>query len=242
VGQVVGVGRQRCEIIGVLANLESRDQNERYNNQVNQMLILPISTASHALFEREPSVEIIAHVKDEKRINEARQQIATYLRGSHAVQRDANGDYQDDFDIVTRNDILGAQQASANTFALLLTGLAAVSLGVGGIGIMTVMLVSVSERTREIGVRMAIGARPVDIVAQFLAEAAMLSAVGGVLGVATGILVVPLAAAVNQGVALFAPASIPLGLGVALLVGIVFGLYPAVRAARLDPIEALGYE
>jgi putative ABC transport system permease protein len=117
-----------------------------------------------------------------------------------------------------------------------------VSLVVGGIGIMNVMLVSVTERTREIGVRMAVGARPQNIVVQFLLEAMLISGFGGVLGIAVGVLSIPLVANFNQGVALLAPDSIPLAFGVALLIGLIFGLYPAVRAARLDPIEALRYE
>jgi putative ABC transport system permease protein len=117
-----------------------------------------------------------------------------------------------------------------------------VALIVGGIGIMNVMLVSVTERTREIGVRLAVGARRIDIVAQFLLEALLLSAASGLLGIAIGILAVPIAASLNQGIALLDPASIPLAFSVALLTGVIFGLYPALRAARLDPIEALRYE
>jgi putative ABC transport system permease protein len=104
------------------------------------------------------------------------------------------------------------------------------------------MLVSVTERTREIGVRLAVGARRRDIVSQFLLEAMLLSAVSGLLGIAIGILAVPLAASLNNGIALLDPTSIPLSFGVALLTGVVFGLYPALHAAQLDPIEALRYE
>lgn len=107
---------------------------------------------------------------------------------------------------------------------------------------MNVMLVSVTERTREIGIRMAVGATRKDVIAQFLAEAVIISVFGGVLGIAVGVLLIPPAANLNRGVALLAPDSIPLALGVALLTGLVFGLYPAARAARLDPIEALRYE
>ena len=107
---------------------------------------------------------------------------------------------------------------------------------------MNVMLVSVTERTREIGVRLAVGAKQRDIVSQFMLEAVLISGSGGVVGIVIGILTIPLAAALNRGVALLLPGSIPLAFGVALLVGFAFGLYPAMRASRLDPIEALRYE
>jgi putative ABC transport system permease protein len=124
----------------------------------------------------------------------------------------------------------------------MLVSMAIVSLVVGGIGIMNVMLVSVTERTREIGVRMAVGARGRDIVLQFLFEAMLLSIIGGLLGITAGVLSVPIIASLNEGVALLDVESIPLAFGVALLTGLVFGSYPAARAARLDPIEALRYE
>jgi putative ABC transport system permease protein len=144
--------------------------------------------------------------------------------------------------MTTRKDILGAQQEAARTFSLLLAAMAVVSLVVGGIGIMNVMLVTVTERTREIGIRLAVGARPGDIILQFLLEAVLISAAGGLFGMAVGIFTIPLAASFNQGIALLAPDSLPLALGVAMLTGVLFGIYPAARAARLNPIEALRYE
>ena len=203
---------------------------------------MPISTVIQTLYEEEPSVYMVVHVTDASRIEAAKEEITKFLRERHQIEQDADGNYQDDFDMTTRNDILGQQQEAARTFSLLLAAMATVSLVVGGIGLMNVMMVSITERTREIGVRLAVGARQKDIVRQFLLEAILISASGGLAGIVLGILAIPLAAALNQGVALLYPGSVPLAFGVAVLIGIVFGLYPAVRAARLDPIEALRYE
>lgn len=242
VGETIWVDRTRCEVIGVAAEFESTNVQERYRSDPNEGLLMPISTVIQSLYEEEPSVYMVVHVTDASRIDEAKEQIASYLREQHQIEQDADGNYQDDFDMTTRNDILGQQQEAAQTFSLLLAAMAIVSLVVGGIGIMNVMMVSVTERTREIGVRLAVGAKQKDIVRQFLLESILISSSGGVVGIVLGILAIPLAAGLNQGVALLYPGSIPLAFGVAVLIGIVFGLYPAIRAARLDPIEALRYE
>jgi putative ABC transport system permease protein len=240
--QTVWVNRQRCLVIGVLKELETIDPEQRTQLDPNEAFYLPISTAIRNLYEEEPSVMMTARVSDESRMDEAKAQVEAYLRQRHAIEKDADGSYPDDFELTTRRDILGAQQKAAQTFALLLAAMATVSLIVGGIGIMNVMLVSVTERTREIGIRRAVGARQREIVAQFLLEAVLISAGGGLVGIVAGILSIPLAAALNQGIALLALDSIPLAFAVALLTGVVFGLYPALRAARLSPIEALRYE
>jgi putative ABC transport system permease protein len=242
IGETIWIDRTRCTVVGVLAELESTNIEDRYRSDPNEGLLMPISAMIQLLYDEEPSVYMVVHVRDANRIDEAKQQITAYLREKHHIEQDADGNYQDDFDMTTRNDILGQQQEAAQTFSLLLAAMATVSLAVGGIGIMNVMLVSVTERTREIGVRLAVGAKQRDIVFQFLLEAVFISASGGLAGIVVGILTIPLAAALNQGVALLLPSSIPLAFGVALLIGIVFGLYPALRAAQLDPIEALRYE
>jgi putative ABC transport system permease protein len=238
-GETIWVNRERCVIIGVLAELEAVDPRLRDDSNTNEALVMPIGTAIHTLYDDEPTVSITAHVLDESRMAEGKAQIAAYLRKRHEIERDAEGEWQDDFHLTTKQEILGTRQEAAQTFSLLLIALAVVSLVVGGIGIMNVMLVSVTERTREIGIRLAIGARQADVVAQFLLEAALLSAASGLVGIALGALVIPLAAGLNQGIALLDPGSIPLAFGVALLTGLCFGLYPAVRASRLDPVDAL---
>lgn len=242
IGSTILINRKQCEVIGVVTELQAVSVEDVLNTRPNDGIYLPISFAVANLFDTPPWVTIIAHVKDESKMEAAKAQVAAYLRQRHGITPGPDGQYTDDFRMTTKQDVLGAQEQSAATFSLLLTALAVVSLIVGGIGIMNVMLVSVSERTHEIGVRMAVGARGRDIVAQFLLEAILLSAGGGLLGVAVGILTVPLAASLNQGVALLDPRSIPLAFIVSLMTGLAFGLYPAVRAAQLDPIEALRYE
>ena len=242
IGATLWVNRKPCQVIGVLARLEAVTVAGRINQRPNDALYLPVSFAIQNLFDTEPWVTVIAHVTDESKMEAAQAQIAAYLRQRHAILPGPDGQYADDFHMTTKQDVLGAQLQAAATFSWLLTALAVVSLVVGGIGVMNVMLVSVSERTHEIGVRRAVGARGQDVIVQFLLEAVLLSAAGGLLGIALGILTVPFAAAINQGIAVLDPGSIPIAFGVSLATGVVFGLYPAVRAARLDPIEALRYE
>jgi putative ABC transport system permease protein len=168
----------------------------------------------------------------------AQTQITGLLRDRHHIQPGQD----DDFQIRNMTEIANSVAAGAATLTALLASVAAVSLLVGGIGIMNIMLVSVTERTREIGLRMAVGAKPIHILAQFLVEALTLSIAGGVIGVALALATARHLAARFGWPVVFRPDVILLAVGFSALVGIVFGLYPARKASRLDPIEALRYE
>ena len=147
-----------------------------------------------------------------------------------------------DFFLFTQQEIATSAEATSRVMTLLLASIAAVSLLVGGIGIMNIMLVSVTERTREIGIRRAIGARRRDILLQFLAESAFLSLAGGALGVMIGVLAARMVSAFARWPTMVAPSAILLAFGFASLIGVFFGFYPAQRAAGLDPVDALRYE
>jgi putative ABC transport system permease protein len=168
----------------------------------------------------------------------AQQQIINLLRQRHNIREGRD----DDFTVRTQQDIADTATATADVMAGLLGAIAGVSLLVGGIGIMNIMLVSVTERTREIGTRMAVGARGRDILRQFLIEAISLSSAGGVIGIVAGIVGAKILAAVKQWPAVISPSSIMLSFLVSAAVGVFFGFYPARKAAQLDPIDALRYE
>jgi putative ABC transport system permease protein len=168
----------------------------------------------------------------------AQRQVTELLRDRHGILPGG----ADDFSIRNLTETASAQDESAKTLTLLLAGIAAISLLVGGIGIMNIMLVSVTERTREIGVRMAVGAKPWHILAQFLTESLALSAVGGLLGVALGLGASGKLAAYFKWPSLVRPDVALLAIGFSVLVGVVFGIYPALKASRLQPIDALRYE
>jgi putative ABC transport system permease protein len=168
----------------------------------------------------------------------AESQIRALLRDRHRLPLGAD----DDFSIRNLSEIASAQQEGTRTLTTLLAAIAAVSLLVGGIGIMNIMLVSVTERTREIGLRMAVGAKPADIRLQFLVEALALAVTGGLIGVALGVFGAWRLATSFGWEVLYRPDVIAIAVGFSGLVGVVFGLYPAHKASRLDPITALRFE
>ena len=179
---------------------------------------------------------IYVSATSEKHTKEAQAGIEALLRRRHNIRG------ADDFSVRNLADIASAQQEGASTMTSLLAGIALVSLLVGGIGIMNIMLVSVTERTREIGLRMAVGAKPRDILAQFLVESITLAIVGGLLGVLAGWGVAKFLVAKFQWPMLVQTDVVILAVGFSAVVGVVFGLYPAHKASRLDPIDALRYE
>ncbi|MDZ4340619.1 MAG: FtsX-like permease family protein, partial [candidate division NC10 bacterium] len=171
-------------------------------------------------------------------IPEAVEQMTVLLRQRHRLQPWQ----EDDFTVRNLSEVFAAQEESARTMSLLLGAIASVSLLVGGIGIMNIMLVSVTERTREIGIRMAVGARERDILTQFLIEAVTLALIGGIVGIALGVGGSSLLSFFAEWETVIAPAAIGLAFVFSSAVGVFFGYYPARKAASLDPIEALRYE
>src|SRR5947207_8096909 len=171
-------------------------------------------------------------------MDEVETQSRTGLRQRHRLKPDQD----DDFWLRNLADVLQTQEESSRVMTYLLAAIALVSLMVGGIGIMNIMLVSVTERTREIGIRMAVGARGSDILSQFLVESAFLSLLGGGLGVALGIAASSIISGVAHWPTIVAPAAVALAFVFSAAVGIFFGFYPARKAALQDPIEALRYE
>jgi putative ABC transport system permease protein len=168
----------------------------------------------------------------------AQDQISELLRIRHKL----NASDADDFTIRNQNDIANTAEATTKILTVLLASIASVSLLVGGIGIMNIMLVSVTERTREIGIRMSIGARGRDILTQFLIEALVLSLLGGIIGIIFGVSGSALISHIAKWPAIITPFSIILSFGFSFVIGIFFGYYPARKAAMLNPIDALRYE
>jgi macrolide transport system ATP-binding/permease protein len=171
-------------------------------------------------------------------VTPAQGQIEQVLHRRHHIQQGQD----DDFTVRSLNELAQASEASSRVMTLLLAAVASISLLVGGIGIMNIMLVSVTERTREIGIRMALGARRLHILVQFLVESALLSILGGLAGAALGIVASKILSALAQWPTLISPTAVVGGFLFAAAVGVFFGWYPARKASRLDPIEALRYE
>ena len=237
IGKTIRIKKSPFMILGVL---ESKGQSFDGRDQ-DDTIIVPITTAQRKLFGNQipGSVRMImAQAKSEKYMGVAEDAINDLIRQRHNIRENAESDFS------VRNLTAMAKTASetAKTMSMLLGAIASISLLVGGIGIMNIMLVSVTERTREIGIRMAIGAREKDILLQFLLEACVISIVGCVIGVALGLGGALLVKKMVGAEILISMRSIVLAFSVAASVGVFFGYYPATKAAKLHPIEALRYQ
>ncbi len=237
VGRMVSIKGSPFTVIGVLASkgqsLDGRDQDDT--------VLIPVTTAQRKLFgSRFPnSVRfIMAQATSAAAMPSAEVEMAELLRQRHHLPERADND----FDIRNLTALANAAAQTARVMSIMLGAIASVSLLVGGIGIMNIMLVSVTERTREIGIRIAIGARQRDIRAQFLLEATIISLIGCVVGVVLGISAAVAANLLGDVAVVVTGAAVALAFGVAAAVGVFFGFYPANKAARLRPIEALRYQ
>ncbi len=229
IGDIVLVKQIPFQVIGVLAPAGSQG----FGNQ-DDLAVVPFTTAQDELFGGGVQ-RILLSATSASTIGAAYLEANQILLQTHHISDPS----QADFTITTQTQVLSTAQAVTQTLTILLASVAAISLLVGGIGVMNIMLVSVTERTSEIGLRKALGATPLDLFRQFVIEAGMLTALGGLLGVATGLAVgyvVPRAANIAVHIT---PLPVVVAVAVAVVVGLVFGVYPALRAARLAPIEAL---
>lgn len=238
IGKRIRVGAVPFEVIGVL---ESKGQSG-FGQDQDDIVLGPLPAVRSRIVGRRvrgdnvQTIYVKAGNADD--LDRVQEDLSNLLRERHRIRPGQ----EDDFSVQNMAAIMEAMQASVKTFTGLLAAVAAVSLVVGGVGIMNIMLVAVTERTREIGLRMALGARRIDVLLQFALEAMTLSVIGGAIGLVIGVGGGALMAKLGDWPVAIAAWSIPVSLGFSLLVGLVFGAYPSWRAARLDPIEALRRE
>jgi putative ABC transport system permease protein len=237
VGQIIRIKNVPFTVVGVLSY---KGQSARGQDQ-DDTVIVPLATAQKRLFGMQfPGMVrmIMVQAKEPEMMKEAESQINVLLRQRHRI----TGNQDNDFTVRNLSEIMAAAQQSADVMSLLLGAIASISLLVGGIGIMNIMLVSVTERTREIGIRIAVGAKSRDILLQFLIESLVLSLIGGILGIAIGVGGTYVLSTFTQWPTLLSIRAILLAFLFAGSVGVFFGFYPARKASLLDPIEALRYE
>jgi putative ABC transport system permease protein len=233
IGSQITIGGIPFEVIGILQAKGSAG----FQNQDDQVFV-PMTVLGDHFVSSDQVRSIFVSVASAGQIGVAKATITSTLESRHGISAGET----DDFQIIDQAQLLGTVSSISSLLTLLLAGIASISLVVGGIGIMNIMLVSVRERTREIGVRKAIGARRSDILAQFLIEALVLSLLGGLIGIALGLAASWVIGLVAGWGFAFSPETIVLAAGFSLAVGLVFGVWPARQAARLDPVAALRFE
>ena len=243
IGATIEINNVPFKVIGVL---ESKGTGGGMGGDQDEIVLVPMSTAHQRLFPKyhnsrgEPQVSVIyVQVVSADRMGAASDEISQLLRSRHNIDFASD----DDFSVINQKDLLSIFGQITGVLTLFLGAIAGISLLVGGIGIMNIMLVSVTERTREIGLRKAVGAKRRDILAQFLIEAIILSLIGGVLGILLGTAgAMGISRLQSDLKAVVTPQSVLLAISFSTAVGLFFGIYPATRASRLNPIEALRYE
>ncbi|MBU1325420.1 MAG: ABC transporter permease [Alphaproteobacteria bacterium] len=239
VGQRIRVGPIPFQVIGVLA-----PKGQSGFQDQDDIVVIPLDAARSRVIGRGPSArgnsvnQVYVKAVDEDALFQLEQDVAELLRQRHRIQPGE----EDDFNVQNLTSVQEAAQSSTQTFTILLAAVAGVSLVVGGVGIMNIMLVSVTERTREIGLRMAIGAKRSDVLTQFALESVALSLLGGLIGLTLGVGGALLMSMLGDWPSVIPAWAAPLAIGFSSFVGVVFGAYPAWRAAQLDPIEALRRE
>jgi macrolide transport system ATP-binding/permease protein len=232
IGLTMKIGPVSFKVIGVL---QKRGGGGFFSQ--DDTVLIPLQTAVSRFTGQRNIRNISVSVSQKELMNATRDEITAFLRDRHKLADNVDND----FTIMSQEDILATAQSVTGVLTILLASIAGISLVVGGIGIMNIMLVSVTERTREIGIRKALGARRRDILSQFLTEAIILSAVGGFLGWALGALLATIVSKLGLATSISA-STVLLALGFSVAVGVFFGIYPAQKASRMDPIQALHFE
>jgi putative ABC transport system permease protein len=243
VGRKVRIKKTTFKIIGV-----AEEKGIQSFLNMDEIVNMPITTAQEFLTGADYVRWIAVKVKDENLIDQTIEDIRLLLRERHNIYNPSGDLTKDDFKVVSQKETAEVLSQITSIFTIFLSCIAAISLVVGGIGIMNIMLVSVTERTREVGLRKAVGAREKDILLQFLFEAVLLTLIGGFFGIVLGVLIswgasVVFGRLLNASWGFLLPIdAVLLGTGVSIAIGLVFGMYPARKAAKLNPIEALRYE
>jgi putative ABC transport system permease protein len=232
IGRDVLIGDRRFQVVGVMEPM-----GEMFGQSLDNYAIVPFRTVDKLYGER-LMTRLSVKARSSAAVGVAMEEVEQILRG----RRGLRADEPNNFEIITQSQLVEMYQNLTRVTWIVMIGISAIALVVGGVGIMNIMLVSVTERTREIGIRKAVGARSRDIATQFLIEAAVLSGIGGLFGLAAAFGVAKLVSSATPIPAIIQLWSVAVALGVSVSVGVFFGLYPASKAARLDPIVALRYE
>ena len=234
VGQDIQIGKVPFKVAGVLS---MKGQNAS-GNDADDIILVPYTTAATRLNGKNRIPQIIASANSEQEIPAAQSEIRGLVRESHRL----SDNDEDDFTVRNQTDLAQAAESSTRVMTLLLAAIASISLLVGGIGIMNIMLVSVTERTREIGIRLAIGARGADVLTQFLVESIVMGVLGGAVGLLSDVIGAKVLGHFTGWETVISPVVMLIAIGFSGAVGVFFGYYPARKAAALNPIQALRYE